>query len=85
MKLRNLDSTTAMSEVFLFSPHKTLLTMSQVQRALLPSTLFSNVPFSRFEHISPVCYLFPLSCYLFTEKNFAAEAKETIFEKKALH
>lgn len=43
MKLRNSDSTTAMSEVFLFSPHKTLLTMSQVQRALLPSTLFSNV------------------------------------------
>lgn len=43
MKLWNLDSTTAMSEVFLFSPHKTLLMMSQVQRALLPSTLFSNV------------------------------------------
>lgn len=64
-----------MSEVFLFSAHKTLLTMSQVQRALLPSTLFSNVPFSRFEHICPVCYLF-------TEKNFAAEAKETIFEKR---
>lgn len=82
MKLWNLDSTTAMSEVFLFSAHKTLLTMSQVQRALLPSTLFSNVPFSRFEHICPVCYLFPLSCYLFTEKNFAAEAKETIFEKR---